>query len=167
MTKARGNKEYAAKLRDPRWQRKRLEILERDQFCCRWCDSSEKELHVHHNFYISGLEPWDYEQEALTTVCKDCHKMLTGQLARLRTALAKLCITRLSQVIGYVEALAPSGAVDPLDHEWLAGALDGTAPWGGDPHWLLQYEEDDGIDLGKVADERRQEWFDRKKAVRP
>lgn len=33
---------YSQKLRDPRWQKKRLEILERDSFTCQHChDHSE------------------------------------------------------------------------------------------------------------------------------
>ena len=28
---------YSEKLKDPRWQKKRLEILERDNFRCQYC----------------------------------------------------------------------------------------------------------------------------------
>lgn len=30
-------------------------------------------LHVHHRYYIFGELPWEYESEALLTVCHDCH----------------------------------------------------------------------------------------------
>jgi len=39
---------YRRKLADPRWQKKRLEILERDGFECNSCGDSSTELHVHH-----------------------------------------------------------------------------------------------------------------------
>ena len=43
--------EYAEKFKDPRWQKKRLEILERDDFSCRVCYDASNTLHVHHCFY--------------------------------------------------------------------------------------------------------------------
>lgn len=64
---------YSEKLKDPRWQRRRLEILSRDQFTCRECFSKEKTLHVHHLAYVSGKEPWDYEDSILLTLCETCH----------------------------------------------------------------------------------------------
>ena len=33
-----------------------------------------KGLNVHHNYYIEGHKPWEYEDEALVTLCEDCHK---------------------------------------------------------------------------------------------
>lgn len=32
---------YAEQLKDPRWQKKRLEILNRDEWKCTWCLSTE------------------------------------------------------------------------------------------------------------------------------
>src|SRR5262245_56290118 len=54
---------YQEKLRDPRWQRKRLEILERDQWTCQRCHSTTKTLHVHHRIYRHGLEPWEIDTD--------------------------------------------------------------------------------------------------------
>lgn len=67
-------KTYSEKLKDPRWQRKRLEILARDNFECRHCHSKEKSLHVHHKLYRKGANPWEYEADLLLTLCEDCHK---------------------------------------------------------------------------------------------
>jgi hypothetical protein len=67
------NQTYAEKLRDPRWQRRRLEIMERDCYECTNCGERTKELHVHHRLYQYGLDPWDYEDDLLTTLCTDCH----------------------------------------------------------------------------------------------
>lgn len=64
---------YAEKLKDPRWQRKRLEIMERDGFCCNECGCSTETLSVHHRYYISGRHPWEYPSWALRTLCKSCH----------------------------------------------------------------------------------------------
>jgi hypothetical protein len=64
---------YSEKLKDPRWQKKRLEILDRDEWCCRQCYDSESPLAVHHLRYIPGKEPWDYLPEQLITLCESCH----------------------------------------------------------------------------------------------
>lgn len=67
---------YAEKLKNPLWQRKRLEILQRDGFRCTdiSCLSETKTLHVHHLDYIKCKEPWEYPNEYFTTLCEDCHK---------------------------------------------------------------------------------------------
>ena len=65
---------YQDKLKDPRWQKKRLQILERDNWTCQECYNSDRTLHVHHKFYEKGREPWDIDNDLLTTLCKDCHK---------------------------------------------------------------------------------------------
>lgn len=65
---------YAEKLRDPRWQKKRLEIFERDGWHCRRCGDSESTLHCHHMRYDRGGEPWDSPSEDLITLCESCHE---------------------------------------------------------------------------------------------
>ena len=65
---------YSQKLKDPRWQKRRLEILNRDNFRCTRCGDHENTLHVHHKMYLSGHEVWDYDNMLLTTLCEDCHK---------------------------------------------------------------------------------------------
>lgn len=64
---------YSDKLRHPLWQKKRLEILQRDNFTCLLCGDTETELHIHHMEYIRGREPWEYENLVLKTLCKHCH----------------------------------------------------------------------------------------------
>lgn len=65
---------YSDKLKSPKWQKKRLEILQRDEFKCTKCFNDEIELNVHHKKYIFGLNPWEYENDNLTTLCIKCHK---------------------------------------------------------------------------------------------
>lgn len=67
-------KSYSEKLRDPRWQKKRLEILNRDHFRCRHCQDDKNTLHVHHLKYSKGKDPWDYENGFLITICETCHR---------------------------------------------------------------------------------------------
>lgn len=65
-------KTYSEKLRDPRWQKKRLEIMQRDNFTCRWCCDTKKTLNVHHLKYSGN--PWEADTEYLITVCEECHQ---------------------------------------------------------------------------------------------
>lgn len=67
--------QYSEKLKDPRWQKKRLEIFERDDFCCQSCFDSESPLSVHHRYYEKSLDPWEYPMEALVTLCEECHQL--------------------------------------------------------------------------------------------
>jgi len=79
---------YSEKLKDPRWQKKRLEILERDNYTCTGCgiDGRYKdkesglmdycEMHIHHIKYKKNAMPWEYDDDELTTLCYACHKRL-------------------------------------------------------------------------------------------
>lgn len=64
---------YSDKLRDPRWQKKRLEVMQRDKFSCCHCGASDKTLNVHHAFYVKNRDVWDYPMFSLVTLCEDCH----------------------------------------------------------------------------------------------
>lgn len=73
--------DYSEKYKTAQWQQKKCEILVRDNFTCQVCGfssnddaNSSKLLHVHHRYYIKGKdEVWDYPNEALITLCEDCH----------------------------------------------------------------------------------------------
>lgn len=69
---------YSEKLKDPRWQKRRLEIMQLDNFRCRGCETKERTLHVHHKYYIKGREPWEYEDDALITYCELCHERVVS-----------------------------------------------------------------------------------------
>lgn len=66
---------YSQKLKDPRWQKKRLEIMQRDDFRCQNCQDKTATLHVHHRFYLKNHEPWQYNDNALVTLCESCHAL--------------------------------------------------------------------------------------------
>jgi hypothetical protein len=68
---------------DPRWQKKRLEVLERDNWTCQLCgyqfeqnaEHVQKPLDVHHLRYVRGRKPFEYENEDLVTLCRPCHSV--------------------------------------------------------------------------------------------
>ena len=66
--------QYSDKLKNPQWQKKRLEILQRDEWTCRWCGEKEVSLHVHHVKYKKGKQPWESDNNDLITVCEYCHE---------------------------------------------------------------------------------------------
>ena len=65
---------YSDKLKDPRWQKKRLKVLERDQWTCHSCWETEETLHVHHLKYAKSGNPWDSPMKDLKTLCESCHE---------------------------------------------------------------------------------------------
>ena len=65
--------DYSELLKDPRWQKKRLKIMERDNFTCQKCSDKETTLNVHHKYYDKDKKPWEYQNGSLVTLCKDCH----------------------------------------------------------------------------------------------
>lgn len=67
-------KKYSEKLKHPKWQRKRLEIMQRDGFKCKLCGDKESELHIHHEEYEG--DPWDVDNKFLHTLCSECHDCL-------------------------------------------------------------------------------------------
>jgi len=67
---------YKEQLKHPYWQRKRLEILERDNFMCCICMDTKKTLHVHHKIYKENRKVWEYEDNELITLCEDCHNKI-------------------------------------------------------------------------------------------
>lgn len=67
-------KTYSEKLLDPRWQKKRLEVLNSSDWTCKVCGTKSDTLHVHHLWYESKKEPWEYPPECLLCLCEKCHK---------------------------------------------------------------------------------------------
>jgi hypothetical protein len=69
-------KTYSEKLQDPRWQKKRLEVFNRDEFTCQLCTDKKTMLHVHHKSYKPQSEPWEYELDNFQTLCESCHYVI-------------------------------------------------------------------------------------------
>ena len=69
---------YRELLFNPKWTEKRHRILERDNFRCRNCGSTDN-LVVHHKQYHFNVklnkkcDPWDYDDKYLVTLCESCH----------------------------------------------------------------------------------------------
>jgi hypothetical protein len=93
---------YAEKLKDPRWQKKRLEVMQRDGFKCAACGADDVTLNVHHLTYRFGKDVWNYETDELITLCGNCHEYIsefTKESISLVRAFATSC-ERAEQIYG-------------------------------------------------------------------
>lgn len=88
---------YSEKLKDPRWQQKRLRIMERDGWACVHCKAKSRNLQVHHTMYAK--DPWSVEDEFLITLCDDCHEELHENEKGAKHALAMI-LARSTQASG-------------------------------------------------------------------
>ena len=71
---------YKQQLDSPLWREKRKRILERDNYECVLCGKSNCELNVHHVNYLSNRLAWEYSDNMLVTLCKDCHNELHNKI---------------------------------------------------------------------------------------
>ena len=72
---------YQEQIQSPKWQRKRLEIMQRDNFTCVDCGFDDRMLHVHHTLYVRGRMIWEYSNGVLTTLCDICHYYIHAEPA--------------------------------------------------------------------------------------
>ena len=67
------NLSYKEQLADREWLKKKNEILERDNYTCQKCGATSH-LNVHHKYYNESKLAWEYPNDALITLCEDCHE---------------------------------------------------------------------------------------------
>lgn len=60
--------------KDPRWQKKRLEVLDAAGWACNNCGDTGTTLNVHHKRYLKGRSVWDYDNDLLEVLCEPCHE---------------------------------------------------------------------------------------------
>lgn len=122
----KGQKNYMAKLRDPRWQKHKNGVLERDGYTCTWCGAGLEDgrnLQVHHGFYSRELEnPWEYPIDSLYTLCEKCHEqaeVLKSQvLERLGHLHPKYHHHIYYDLVSAIEKLEAGGAFAELELPW-------------------------------------------------
>ena len=88
--KSTATSSYSQQYKDPRWQKKRLEILDRDNFTCQRCDNKESTLHVHHIFYQKERKVWEYGDRGLITLCEECHERVHDLTESIRQMTVEL-----------------------------------------------------------------------------
>ena len=112
-------KAYWEKLKDPRWQKKRLGALQDSDFHCQMCGDGTSTLHVHHKQYFKGREPWEYDVKQLAVLCEDCHSAHHEEEDDLDLVGSYLDIdgpysrsTAASLLLGFARVLQPTISLD-------------------------------------------------------
>lgn len=100
---------YQEKLKDPRWQKKRLKVLERDDWACQVCYDTESTLHVHHKYY-EKCDPWEYPDDALTTLCDICHESEKEN----RPEAEKLLLKAMKEKFFYSDLIGLAGGIHKM-----------------------------------------------------
>ena len=130
---------YSELLQDPRWQKKRVDILQRDNFTCQHCGSTEKSLQVHHLRYQKWKKPWEYDNDELLTLCCDCHeketeennflyatfcdlKAMFGQVGLSKTAL-NACFQRIAIFLGHFISEFSEGGYDGYETDCIENSI--------------------------------------------
>lgn len=70
---------YSEKLRDPKWQKLRLRVMEYAEWRCQICGISDRTLHCHHSYYTKGKQPWQYPDGSIICICDRCHEKIHGK----------------------------------------------------------------------------------------
>jgi hypothetical protein len=103
---------------------------------------------MHHRYYFSGHEVWEYEADDLLILCKMCHSIVHNRTGDADlAAYYELCWQRLQEVEREVEA------------EEINWEIERALGYHRDP--TLSYDEDNpgyweeafGEDLGNLAEE--------------
>lgn len=123
---SRGEKmKYHEQIKHPLWQKKRLEVLEANDFECEDCGSKDEQLHVHHPYYKRGAMVWEYDTHELRCLCNKCHKDAHAIDEEIKIALS--CVdTRDSKklILGYIDSLCyPPRHFE--DEKYMEGYVDG------------------------------------------
>lgn len=113
---------WSDQYKDPRWQKKRLEIMKRDDFACRSCGDKESTLNVHHAYYEKGKKPWEYPDSILITWCEKCHKLNHESMKGLQAELLELSCDDLEYFHALVGCCGAKAALqslaDSLQDDW-------------------------------------------------
>lgn len=71
---------YSDQLKSPKWQKRRLQVLESAGWKCCHCGKEDRQLQVHHGAYLRGVDLWDYPDEMFHVLCDKCHKRTSGHI---------------------------------------------------------------------------------------
>lgn len=100
---------YYELLRDPRWLRRRAEIISKSGGTCQECgyrqdDPTDRlDLNVHHTKYYPGKAPWEYEDNLLICLCEICHGQRHDLINHIRSLLGRYSVGELREIFEFVK----------------------------------------------------------------
>lgn len=113
---------YSVQYKNPKWQKKRLEILERDNFQCQECGDEESTLHVHHKIYKHGNKVWDYDDQYFVTLCDSCHENTHELIKNFKLEYDILLmfggtefLYYITEILGFLNCMTPDDLSEILD----------------------------------------------------
>jgi hypothetical protein len=129
---------YAEDLKHPKWQEKRLRVLDHAGFKCERCGSTERSLHAHHKIYLRGHKPWEYEDYLLECLCEVCHGVAHRERDELDLVIAQQATATVPWITNAMTDALASGQFAPSLPKKVRDALQavGEALVGRDP-WKL------------------------------
>lgn len=135
---------YSEMLKDPRWQKVRLEKLQEAEWMCQRCMDKETMLSVHHKRYVKGRKPWEYKPYELVVLCQPCHEeehsakdMRSELMARLHVDGPASTTDFFAFAAGYIEVQTNDELISELVDEFeaespyqtISGRFAGTLLW--------------------------------------
>jgi hypothetical protein len=136
---------YSEQLKSPKWQKKRLEILERDKYTCQSCMDTESQLHVHHGYYSKNKMLWEYKDFTLHTLCSCCHEKAHEDLDHIKYLIGSLSVESFRFLINILENTL--SRTEYPDYYYLAALSNG-------------YNECVDMGLKSLKKDEREYWLD-------
>ncbi len=112
-------KTYSELLRDPRWQKRRMELLEAANWTCQECGSKTTTLNVHHGFYKRNKKPWEYTAKTMHVLCEECHPQTQAFMEDVHEIISR---SNKMQLFLLSEFLSP--LYDDQDQKWRNTSCD-------------------------------------------
>lgn len=140
---------YQDQLKSPKWQKKRLDILNLRGFKCEKCNCEENQLHVHHRFYLKNRKAWEYDNDVFQVLCYICHE---NEHKKEDSKIEQIIDKKWITFINYFELVYIN---DPSAFEYMCGLMH-SMETRYDPNTLniicKVLNSDNGHDLVNIAE---------------
>ena len=88
----------------PKWQEKRLEVFAamkqlHGYLMCDRCQSTDKQLQVHHKRYIKNRKIWEYSVDEFEVLCDGCHDIAHAEKEALYQLIATIPTEYIQDII--------------------------------------------------------------------
>lgn len=80
---SKGKAWYLEQLKKKEWKEFSDKVKERASWKCEHCGAIDKPLDAHHEFYVSGRAPWQYNLEAMKCLCHKCHSKIHENMSKI------------------------------------------------------------------------------------
>lgn len=97
---------YAKKLDTAEWRNFSERIRKESGNFCQCCKRANLSTQVHHIFYDSERQPWEYQRDEVVLLCAGCHKAIHEQLKQFRKFVFGKMTPQAFQVLNGALAVA-------------------------------------------------------------